>query len=228
MKIKFGAIVTDGRGKIGGHVASKNRGGSYLRTKVTPSNPQTASQSSVRSRLTTFSQGWKGLTQAQRDAWNGAVSNFTSTNIFGDIKQPTGLNLYIKLNSNLAEITVAAITLPPLPSAVEGVSNLSATGAAGTPALSVVFGPSPVAVGDAFIVRATPQVSPGKSFLKNLYRNIDVLVAADTTPADILAVYVAKFGTLVAGQKIGIELVPINAITGQKGSALSTTLIVAA
>jgi len=47
MKMKFGAIVVDGRGKIGGHVASKNRGGAYLRTKVTPSNPQTGYQAAV-------------------------------------------------------------------------------------------------------------------------------------------------------------------------------------
>ena len=99
MKIKFGAIVVDGRGKIGGHVASKNRGGAYLRTKVTPTNPQTTFQSAVRNRLTAFSQGWRGLTQAQRDAWNAAVSNFSKTDVFGDIKQPTGLNLYVKLNS---------------------------------------------------------------------------------------------------------------------------------
>ena len=39
MKIKFGSEVVDGRGKIGGHVYSKNKGGAYKRTKVTPSNP---------------------------------------------------------------------------------------------------------------------------------------------------------------------------------------------
>jgi len=37
MKTLFGAIVVDGRGKLGGHVASKNRHGSYFRTKVSPS-----------------------------------------------------------------------------------------------------------------------------------------------------------------------------------------------
>ena len=58
MKLKFGAIVTDGRGKIGGHVASKNRSGAYLRTKVTPSNPNTVAQVQVRSILASLSQSW--------------------------------------------------------------------------------------------------------------------------------------------------------------------------
>ena len=30
MKMKWGALVVDGRGKIGGQVASKNRAGAYL------------------------------------------------------------------------------------------------------------------------------------------------------------------------------------------------------
>ena len=41
-KIKFGMMMTDASGKLGGQVFSKNRGGSYVRTKVTPTNPQTA------------------------------------------------------------------------------------------------------------------------------------------------------------------------------------------
>ena len=36
MKTKFGAIIVAGSGKINGFVASKNRAGAYLRTKVTP------------------------------------------------------------------------------------------------------------------------------------------------------------------------------------------------
>ena len=39
--MKFGALVVDGRNKIGGQVASKNRAGAYLRNKVTPSKKRT-------------------------------------------------------------------------------------------------------------------------------------------------------------------------------------------
>lgn len=228
MKAKFGAIVVDGRGKIGGHVASKNRGGAYFRTKVTPSNPKSISQSAARNRLTSFAQGWRGLSQAARDSFNSAVANFPKTDSFGDTKIPSGVNLYVKLNSNLAEIGVAALTLAPLPEAVAPVETLSATAAAGVPAFSVVFTPTPVPADTAFIVRATGQTSPGKNFLKSQYRNVSVVDAAGTSPKNLLAEYVAKFGTLVAGQKIGVEVIPVNKVTGQKGQALSTTLIVAA
>ena len=113
--MKFGAIVTDGRGKIGGHVASKNRGGAYLRTKVTPVNGQTTAQTSIRNRFTNLSQGWRGLTADERNAWNAAVADYARTDIFGDLHQPTGFNLYQRLNNNLVTIGEASISTPPLP-----------------------------------------------------------------------------------------------------------------
>lgn len=228
MKVKFGAIVTDGRNKVGGHVFSKNRGGAYMRTKVTPSNPQTSQQAIARNRITTYSQNWRALTATQRAAWEAAVSNFTATDIFGDIKNPSGINLYIKLNSNLSEIAAAAITLPPLPTSVIGPATIALTGAAGTPALSFAWTGGAIPATTAWIVRVTPQVSPGKSFVKNLYRNLVVLPAADTTPTSILTEFNARFGTLVAGQKVFIEITAVGTTTGIKSTPLNTSAIIAA
>lgn len=218
MKIKFGAIVTDGRGKIGGHVMSKNRGGAYMRTKVTPINPQTAAQSLVRGNLTMFSQGWRELTESERLAWNNAVVNFQSTDIFGDIKKPSGINLYVRLNSNIAYGGGSTfITSPPVlaasPSFVEFTPTVNGT----TPALSLVFSPSPVPADTAYVVESTAPQSPGKSFLKNAFRKITVLPAADVTPTAVLAAYVAKFGALVPGEKIGIRIKAIDLLTGVTG-----------
>lgn len=228
MKVKFGAIVVDGRGKLGGHVASKNRGGSYFRTKVTPSNPQTVFQSTARNRLTAFSQGWRGLTQTQRNSWNSAVSNYTSTDIFGDIKKPSGSNLYVKLNANLDRIAVAAIDNPPLPQAVEPVLTVSAAAAVGAGQFDVVFTPAPVPADVKFVIRATAQVSPGRNYLKNEFRDLHVIGPGAPSPQDMSAQYAARFGDIIEGQKIGVSIIPINLITGQTGQEISTTLIVAA
>lgn len=228
MKIKFGALVTDGRGKIGGHVASKNRGGAYLRTKVTPVNPQTSFQSQVRDRLTTFSQAWRSLTNDQRASWNGAVAGFATTNIFGDVKNPSGLNLFVRLNANLAEIGVSEIDTPPLPDSAVGPQTITLTAAAGTPAISLAWTGGAVPADTKWVVRITPQVSPGKSFVKNLYRNLSVLASAATSPQDLLTAYNARFGVLVEGQKIFVEVVAINALSGVKSTPLSTYCIVAA
>lgn len=228
MKAKFGAIVVDGRGKIGGHVASKNRAGSYFRTKVTPVNPQTSSQAAVRNRLTSISQAWRGLTDSQRAAWNAAVSDFSKTDIFGDLRNPSGFNLYQRLNNNLLNIGQSVISTPPVPSEVDAFVSMSFTATAGTPSLSITFSAA-VSAGMSVKVFATAPQSAGVSFVKSEYRQIAVLTSADTSPYDALTDYTDKFGSIgSAGQKIFIKMVQVNETTGQEGSAISNSAVIGA
>lgn len=218
MKTKFGALIVDGRGKIGGHVASSGRGGSYLRTKVTPTNPRSGSQLGIRNRFTFLSQAWRGLTQQQRDAWNAATSAFARTNIFGDLRNPSGINLYQRLNNVLLSIGQAILTDPPAPAEVASVVISSVVPAIGAGEINIQFAPA-VPAGTAVKIYATAPQSAGKSFIKSELRLIDVMAAAQVSPRDIMAAWEAKFGQLSgAGQKIFVELVPVNIATGQVGA----------
>lgn len=226
-KIKLSAMVSEMRGKLNGSVFSKNRGGAYLRTKVTPVNPQTTSQGNVRSRLTNLSQSWRSLTDAQRNAWNTAVANFTGTDIFGDIKTPSGINLYTKINLNLANIAQSNLSLPPLPSSVGVFNSLTITATASTPSLSVAFTQTGVAAGQTVVVEATTQLSAGKNFVKSEFRKIGTFTGGTSTPYNALSAYTAKFGSLVAGQKIFIRFKAISNTTGIAGQYTTSSVIVA-
>lgn len=224
MKAKFGSFIVAGSGKIGGHVASKNRGGAYLRTKVTPSNPQSVDQSNVRNLFTSLSQAWKGLTENQRNAWNAAVSNFQRTDIFGDLKSPSGINLFQRLNNNMAQIGNPYLQEPPLPSEVPSVQLTSMDVVVANNKLSFNFYPSPLPAGAAYVLRASKPLSPGISYAKNQMRVIGVYNSGQESPINAADVYIAKFGSLgIAGQKIFLELLPINEFTGQSGSASSVS-----
>ncbi len=228
MKMKFGAIVVDGRNKIGGHVASKNRAGSYLRTKVTPVNPQSSYQLTARTALTSFSQGWRGLTQAARDAWNAAVADYQRTDIFGDLRSPTGLNLYVRLNRELGLIGQSSISTPPLPASVGAVAATSLAAAAGAGTISLTLDGA-VPSNTSIKIYATPAVSPGKSFVKSQYRFIGYKAAATATPVDIQTEYDARFGAVgTAGQKIFVKIVPVNETTGQVGQASQVSAVIGA
>jgi len=226
MKIKFGALVVDGRGKIGGQVASRNRAGAYMRNKVTPVNPNTASQQAVRALLTELSQSWRDLAEAQRSAWNSSVADFAKTDIFGDIKSPTGFNLYVRLNANIETVEQTQITNPPLVGSVDFVdltaAVLNITGSVGT----IAFTPT-IPTGMTSILRATPSLSQGISFVKSELRIIDLVPDGTATGHDIWAAYVAKFGTPTEGAKVFFSLETVNEITGQKSvsSQVSTTVL---
>lgn len=227
MKVKFGAMVVDGRGKLGGHVFSKNRAGAYVRTKVTPVNPQTATQSAVRAILTFLAQSWAGLAGASRAAWDNAVSSFARTDIFGDIKQPTGLNLYTKLNANILNAGGVAITVPPSSNVAPANVIFTPAAAAGAGTFTLGFAPTPVPANTAYLVDCTPMVGAGISFLKNRYRRTTQLAAATVTGASISAAYVAKFGALTAGKKIGVRIKSINLLTGITSQSISEVITVA-
>lgn len=215
MKLKwsgFGAV--DGRGKINGHVASKNRSGAYARTKVTPTNPQSLRQLFARNLLTSLSQAWRGLSASDRAAWDGAVADFAKTDVFGDLRNPTGKNLFAALNANLVNSGQAQITSPPRP---VGGGDVVAGTAVITNGGAKTIAHSGSAAGHTIQVWATPGVSPGKSFLKNDYRLISTFVGGSASPEDIATAYENRFGEPAVGTKVGIRLVSVNNTSGEKG-----------
>lgn len=223
MKMKFGALVVDGRGKIGGHVASRNRSGAYLRTKVTPVNPATLYQVAARALLTSLSQGWRALTQAQRTAWDAAVSDFAGTDIFGDLKNPTGKNLYTRLNANLRNAGQSLISSPPVPSGAElalAGALVITNGGAKTVAYTGATAASTVQVW------ATAGQSPGKKFVKSEYRLVTIFTGGDPSPVDIATEYEARFGEPAVGSKVFVQLRCVNNDTGETGQATETSTIV--
>jgi len=214
--MKFGALVVAGSGKIGGHVASKNRGGAYLRTKTTPSNPNTSYQAGARSLLASLASQWRELTEAQRLAWNGAVAQFATTDIFGDIKNPSGINLFVKLNANLANSGQAQLTSPP--EKIE-VPTGALTGAEFVIADSTltIASENGLTTDNICRLQSSGPVSQGVTNVKSKMRTIMSSEALDDSLANYAA-YVAKFGAPVVGQKIFLSVAPITA-TGQVGVA---------
>ena len=200
MKIKWGALVVDGRGKLGGHVASQNKGGSYLRTKVTPSNPQTTFQTSVRALFGSISQAWSGLGASVIAAWNASVDEWKETNIFGDLKQPSGKALFQRLNNQAQAAGYAAVTSPPAKLAmVEGVITQFNIDLAD----DEIFNVGSYAGADARVVLyATAPVSEGTSFVKNRLRQVYSTLGNAIVPADAYSAYVARFGEPLVTDKI--------------------------
>lgn len=202
MKIKWGALVVDGRGKLGGHVAAQNKGGSYLRTKVTPSNPQSTFQTGVRNLFGSISASWSALTASQRAAWNSAVDDWKRTNIFGDLKLPSGKALYQRLNQQAQVVGYPALTTPP---AKEDIPESNVTAVAIDTTASTI-----TATGLYNGAAATVQyfssgvVSAGTSFVKNLMRVVGDSGGVAYDPSTAYTDYVARFGTPSPGEKVFI------------------------
>ena len=204
-RIKFGMMMTDARGKLGGQVFSRNRAGAYVRTKVTPSNPRSMAQMSSRSILGGLSVMWNSLTLAKVAAWNAATADWQKTDIFGDLKKPTGKNLFVQLNKNLQQSGQAIIT--DIPAKLE-IPIITATGVViDVSDTSITFtGLASVPAGVKLQISATPVIPNGQNYVTNKLRVIGYLSSGAITGSAVWALYVAKFGALVNTDRVFIEL----------------------
>ena len=199
-KIKFGMMMTDARGKLGGHVFSKNKAGSYIRTKVTPTNPQTAAQSYARSLFASISASWSSLSESVRAAWNNSVQDWARTDVFGDLKNPTGKALFQRLNNQAQSAGLSAVTEPP--AKVEMPSDIVSEVAVDTTLSTITLTGAYATTGMQVVISATPVLSDGTRFVKNKLRQIYAVDAASVVPADLYSAYVDKFGAPASGDNV--------------------------
>jgi len=212
MLIKWGSIIVDGSGKLGGHVFSKSRGGNTVRTLARATNPQTTFQQIIRSRFTQLSQGWRNLTESQRESWYQAESSFSRTNRFGDVVLLSGKNLYNSLNAQRGIIGLSPLSLAPIPKEIPKniVSRVEIN----------VSGMSMNIIGDflgstEFVIVASPGLSQGVRNFDGKLRIIglgesraggDRIQSLDTQYSN----YVKKFGELDSNEKIFVGTYSIN------------------
>ena len=225
-KILFTAIVADMRNKLNGSVFSKNRYGAYVRTKVTPVNPQSPAQQLVRNRLSTNSQAWRNLTEAERQSWINAAADFPQTDIFGNTKTLSGNALYVRLNNNLATLAELPLASAPAPVAIPTLILVSAVTSAGAGLVELTTGPGNVPALFSIVVEATPMISPGVSFVKNRYRQTLVKPPLDNALSSFGLAYIDKFGPLVEGQKLFFRAFMVSNVTGQAGIPVSLMTLV--
>ena len=223
-KVKFGMMMTDARGKLGGQVFSKNRAGAYVRTKVTPVNGRTIAQMFNRNILGSLSAAWNSLTLAQIAAWNSAVDAWKSTDVFGDLRKPTGKNLYTGLNKNLLQSGQATISLPP---EKQDLPIITATGVVVDDTASTITftGYSTVPADHVLQISATEMLPNGVNYVKNRLRVIMYVPAGAITAANVYSNYVTRFGAPAVGTKVAFELKLI-ADNGQASVPLNYSTVV--
>jgi hypothetical protein len=228
-KVKFGAIATDVRNKIGGIVYSKNQYGSYVRTKVSPVQPQTNYQRAVRDSFKALSVAWANtLTTAQRAAWAAFAADHKVTDVFGASLQLSGLSMYQRVNRILAQCSIARIDDPPADMAVIQLVTCSVVADASDSTIAITFTATPLPANTHLYVWCTPPLPAGVNFIKNRLRQTWVSAAALASPGAAGATYELRFPNLVAGQKIGILVSTVNDLNGAVSQGLQSIVTVQA
>jgi hypothetical protein len=106
--VKLGAIAQDVRGSLNGMVFSRNRGGAYVRTKVSPVQPVSQWSARTREIFRDVSQFWANtVTPAERQAWEEWAALHPIVNVFGDSVILSGVAAFQLVKARLAMVGVA-------------------------------------------------------------------------------------------------------------------------
>lgn len=94
---KYGEIITELRGSIGGTTYSRNKAGTYARQKRKPVYPHTVDQVNRAALLSKYSVAWLNvLSDANRINWNDQAAATTWTNPLDQEYSPSGQNLFVR------------------------------------------------------------------------------------------------------------------------------------
>lgn len=211
MKIRFGSIVTDGSGKLGGHVYSKNRGGNYVRTNRVPSNPRTAAQVLARSRFGQASAGWRSLTENQRAAWAEFADSNPYSDSFGQQKHLSASSAYTRSSNNLLIVGKSPIATPADVRESIVFDAFSASFAVSGTAEVELDNADITNAGNArILVKASPPFPASQRYAANKLRVVGAFDASDidsqTNVLDFSTEYSDNIGGLISGMRVAWEI----------------------
>lgn len=222
-------------GKIAGTVFLSN---GVVRVWKKPNNVRNAFTQFVRGMFSGTSTAWKSLTPTEVLSWTAQSALYLSRAVFAEKRQLKGNAIFQRVNNVLASIGVAPMTsCPGIAAPVFIPISETATGAQTGQTLTIDItdfnGATAVPANTYVKVYATSQRNVGQSsFSPSDYRYIGFFPAATATnPLDIATEYIARFGALVAGQRISLqtEVVTTNGTTSfSMGGRFTTDVVIGA
>jgi hypothetical protein len=111
-RVKFGGLVSEVSGSVGGSTFQKSLYGNTLRNKPLPIHRRSPAQETIRRYLQQLHAAWRALTSAERTQWDRFI-NFSNQSIRRDSGVlMTGHDLFIKYNLAKLMIGDAILTVP--------------------------------------------------------------------------------------------------------------------
>jgi len=219
MKIKLAYPVSEMSGKVGGDfgiVMFQHRGLQLARSLVTPSNPSTTAQDTIRGYLASAAVAFQSVTANEKAAWD-AFAQLTKSKIMGQEVVRPAVSVYCQINCirQIAgqSITDTAPTTKP-DFAITGISAFELD--AGNSEMNVVFTHNAPATANRFVLvrytaaLASGVVVPKKSDYRLASSNVGSgsIVALGASPDTVT--FTTPWDLLSVDDYAGVSITPLN------------------
>ena len=219
--IAFGGFSGSAKG-----VTARQVGGrSVLSLKCFPTGVATGAQLARRASLKKISKSWKELSSAQMAEWDRLAEHQSGQSTFGQKAEISGLNLYIRLNSNRVMAGESIVADAPL--STVAVPDVDYNTVSITPQL-IVFGgikheSSPLKLVVKMSVSQSAGISNGWSKTVIISSELE----DDWGEADVTKLYLKTIGVEpTPGEKVFVESYWLDTSTGFTGQVFQDSVIV--
>ena len=194
---------------------SSRRAACVARAWVLPDNPMSTLQEAVRDYLALAAAAYKGLTEAQAEAWTAAANAIMRQNILGLDYYLTGIGLFCMINTygqihaQAIVEDVPTILLPPVPI---GLTSVVATT---TVLLTIVADVTGLETGGLALCRVSlPLPGEARQARPNDCRMIDVTIDNNIevhAAGTVTFALTIPTSLIVATDRIGVQITPLSA-----------------
>jgi hypothetical protein len=181
----------------------------------------------VRELMQMVSSGWKDLTDAGRAAWVAWAQTNPIVDKLGDRQVLAGNAAFVKLGTVKYACSGVMPTLPPVTGMPLGLGLLTGTFdiGAGGDGIQLSFTPSPMEAGTQLYVSAAVVDGGARAYVKNLFKLVHwtgtpaysggtYIPGPDASPIDLQPDIELRFGTLIAGQTVHLNVAVVDKTTG--------------
>ena len=209
-------------------VTARQVGGrSILTCRTWPTGPSTNAQVARRASLKKISKSWQLLTNDQRLAWDRLAEGATGITVLGQKAKISGLNLFVRLNSNL--VMAGGAMISDAPAAMTAVPGVSYSQVVVTPDLVVFAGIKHEPAPFKLVVKMSGSQSNGIS--SGWSKTVVVAPGAedDWGEVDVTTLYLKTIGVEpVVGEKVFVETYWMDTVNGYTGIPYRDTVMVVA
>ncbi len=206
-------------------VTARQVGGrSILSVRSWPTGQTTSAQVVRRASMSKITKSYKTLSDEQMQAWENLAKHTSGQSIFGQKAELSGINLYVRLNTN--RVMAGESIISDAPEAVEAVPTASYRLAVVSPSRVVFQGIKHLPAPNKLVVKMSASISPG---ISNGWSKTVIITSNaedDWGEADLTTFYTKAIGvTPSVGQKIFIELYWMDTENGFTGEAYRSSVI---
>lgn len=221
MKFIPGPLAAELSGKLGGTVASHNRGGAYFRRRSKPVIVTSEAAEKQKGAFATVSAAWKELGDAAREAWKIWAANNPVVDRVGQKVTLDGHAAYLQCNCNQIAAGYPTNDLPPVVGPPDGLATVDVDGAIVSGHLWLNFTPSQATTSQILMMRAAVVESAARNYVKGKLRVIGYSDEAMISQIDILGLTEARLGTIQNGEYLHVTACTYDPATGLTSLPLS-------